>query len=254
MGRGKVQLKRIENKINRQVTFSKRRAGLLKKANEISVLCDADVGVIIFSTKGKLFQYASDSRMERILARYERCSYAESLANPTANPTDQESAGSWSLEYAKLKARIEFLEKSKRHYMGEDIDSLSLKELQNLEHQIDSSMKHIRSRKNQLMLESISELHKKDRALKDENNKLAKKIKEREKEMDEQPNLEQQEKQDTNSSSSYVPSQPINSFNLGETYEAAGEDREIEDAPAAQPPPPPNIVMPQWLLPHLTGG
>nr|GMD38999.1 putative MADS box protein [Ipomoea batatas] len=48
-----------------------------------------------------------------------------------------------------------------RHYMGEDIDSLSLKELQNLEHQIDSSMKHIRSRKNQLMLESISELHKK---------------------------------------------------------------------------------------------
>nr|GMD37508.1 agamous-like MADS-box protein AGL8 homolog [Ipomoea batatas] len=178
--------------------------------------------------------------MERILARYERCSYAESLANPTANPTDQESAGSWSLEYVKLKARIEFLEKSKRHYMGEDIDSLSLKELQNLEHQIDSSMKHIRSRK--------------DRALKDENNKLAKKIKEREKEMAEQPNLEQQEKQDTNSSSSYVPSQPINSFNLGETYEAAGEDREIEDAPAAQPPPPPNIVMPQWLLPHLTGG
>nr|GMD37509.1 histone-lysine N-methyltransferase ATX4-like [Ipomoea batatas] len=55
--------------------------------------------------------------MERILARYERCSYAESLANPTANPTDQESAGSWSLEYAKLKARIEFLEKSKRERM-----------------------------------------------------------------------------------------------------------------------------------------
>nr|GMD30818.1 agamous-like MADS-box protein AGL8 homolog [Ipomoea batatas] len=240
MGRGKVQLKRIENKINRQVTFSKRRAGLLKKANEISVLCDADVGVIIFSTKGKLFQYASDSRMERILARYERCSYAERLANSTANPTDQESLGNWSLEYAKLKARIEFLEKSKRHYMGEDIDSLSLKELQNLEHQIDSSMKHIRSRKNQLMLESISELHKK--------------IKEREKDMAEQPNVEQQEKQDTNSSSSYVPSQPVNSFNLGETYEAAGEDREIEDAPVAQPPPPPNIVMPQWLLPHLTGG
>ncbi|KAJ0580463.1 putative transcription factor MADS-type1 family [Helianthus annuus] len=39
--RGKVTLKRIENKINRQVTFSKRRSGLLKKAHEISVLCDA---------------------------------------------------------------------------------------------------------------------------------------------------------------------------------------------------------------------
>ncbi|KAG1366752.1 MADS3 [Cocos nucifera] len=62
MGRGRVQLKRIENEINRQVTFSKRRSGLLKKAHEISVLCDADVAVIIFSTKGKLYEYSTDSR------------------------------------------------------------------------------------------------------------------------------------------------------------------------------------------------
>ncbi|KAE9605604.1 putative transcription factor MADS-type1 family [Lupinus albus] len=61
MGRGRVQLKRIENNINRQVTFSKRRAGLLKKANEISVLCDAEVALIVFSHKGKLFEYATDS-------------------------------------------------------------------------------------------------------------------------------------------------------------------------------------------------
>jgi hypothetical protein len=64
MGRGKVQLKRIENKINRQVTFSKRRNGLLKKAHEISVLCDAEVAVIVFSPKGKLYEYASDSRYD----------------------------------------------------------------------------------------------------------------------------------------------------------------------------------------------
>jgi hypothetical protein len=62
MGRGRVQLKRIENKINRQVTFSKRRTGLLKKAHEISVLCDADVALIVFSTRGKLFEYSTDSR------------------------------------------------------------------------------------------------------------------------------------------------------------------------------------------------
>ena len=60
MGRGRVQLKRIENKINRQVTFSKRRSGLLKKAHEISVHCDAEVALIVFSTKGKLFEYSSD--------------------------------------------------------------------------------------------------------------------------------------------------------------------------------------------------
>ncbi|KAL2926780.1 Floral homeotic protein APETALA 1 A [Bienertia sinuspersici] len=61
MGRGRVQLRRIENKINRQVTFSKRRSGLVKKAHEISVLCDAEVALIIFSHRGKLFEYSSDS-------------------------------------------------------------------------------------------------------------------------------------------------------------------------------------------------
>jgi hypothetical protein len=65
MGRGPVQLRRIENKINRQVTFSKRRNGLLKKAHEISVLCDAEVALIVFSTKGKLYEYSSHAKYVR---------------------------------------------------------------------------------------------------------------------------------------------------------------------------------------------
>jgi MADS-box transcription factor len=52
-------LNRIENKINRQVTFSKRRNGLLKKAYELSVLCDAEVALIIFSSRGKLYEFGS---------------------------------------------------------------------------------------------------------------------------------------------------------------------------------------------------
>jgi len=59
MGRGRVELKRIENKINRQVTFSKRRNGLLKKAYELSVLCDAEVALIIFSSRGKLYEFGN---------------------------------------------------------------------------------------------------------------------------------------------------------------------------------------------------
>lgn len=59
MARGKVQMKRIENPVHRQVTFCKRRAGLLKKARELSVLCDADIGIIIFSTHGKLYDLAT---------------------------------------------------------------------------------------------------------------------------------------------------------------------------------------------------
>lgn len=62
MGRGKVELKRIENKINRQVTFAKRRNGLLKKAYELSILCDAEVALILFSNNGKLYEFCSSSR------------------------------------------------------------------------------------------------------------------------------------------------------------------------------------------------
>ncbi|KAH0662018.1 hypothetical protein KY284_026949 [Solanum tuberosum] len=59
MVRGKVEMKRIENATSRQVTFSKRRNGVMKKAYELSVLCDAQVALIIFSQKGRLFQFSS---------------------------------------------------------------------------------------------------------------------------------------------------------------------------------------------------
>ncbi|CAN1126308.1 Agamous-like MADS-box protein AGL8 homolog [Linum perenne] len=61
-----------------------------------------------------------------------------------------------------LKARIEVLQKNLRNYNGEEIDSLNLRELQNLEQQLDSALKHVRSRK--------------DKALREQNNQLAKKV------------------------------------------------------------------------------
>ncbi|KAK1436499.1 hypothetical protein QVD17_02279 [Tagetes erecta] len=142
MGRGKVTLKRIEKKINRQVTFSKRRSGLLKKAHEISVLCDADVALIVFSPRGKLTEFSTDASMERILERYEKCSYTEKQLKET----DLESRVSWTLEHAKLKSRMEVLQTTQRHIMGEDLDSLSLKELQNIEQQLNTGLKRIRLR------------------------------------------------------------------------------------------------------------
>ncbi|KDO70299.1 hypothetical protein CISIN_1g036682mg, partial [Citrus sinensis] len=67
----------------------------------------------------------------------------------------------WPLECNNLKAKIDLLQKNQRHYLGEDLESLSLKDIQQLEQQLDTALKHIRSRKNQLMQESISELQKK---------------------------------------------------------------------------------------------
>lgn len=69
MGRKKIAIKKITDERNRQVTFSKRKFGLIKKAYELSVLCGCEVGLIMFTANNKLFQYAS-SDMDRILLRY----------------------------------------------------------------------------------------------------------------------------------------------------------------------------------------
>lgn len=59
MGRGKIEIKRIENSTNRQVTFSKRRNGIIKKAREISVLCESEIAIVIFSSLGKMSEFCS---------------------------------------------------------------------------------------------------------------------------------------------------------------------------------------------------
>lgn len=59
MGRGRIEIKKIENVNSRQVTFTKRRNGLLKKAKELSVLCDAEVAVIVFASTGRLYEFSS---------------------------------------------------------------------------------------------------------------------------------------------------------------------------------------------------
>ncbi|URE42516.1 hypothetical protein MUK42_15301 [Musa troglodytarum] len=63
MAREKIQIKKISNATARQVTFSKRRRGLFKKAEELSILCDAEVALIVFSSTGKLFEFSSSRQM-----------------------------------------------------------------------------------------------------------------------------------------------------------------------------------------------
>ncbi|KAG2410018.1 MADS-box transcription factor ANR1 Protein [Vigna angularis] len=71
MGRGKIVIRRIDNSTSRQVTFSKRRSGLVKKARELSILCDAEVGLIVFSSTAKLYDYASSS-LKSVIDRYNK--------------------------------------------------------------------------------------------------------------------------------------------------------------------------------------
>jgi len=61
MRKGKRVIKKIEEKIKRQVTFAKRKKSLIKKAYELSVLCDVHLGLIIFSHSNRLYDFCSNS-------------------------------------------------------------------------------------------------------------------------------------------------------------------------------------------------
>ncbi|KAK8516786.1 hypothetical protein V6N13_080878 [Hibiscus sabdariffa] len=171
MGRGKVELKRIENKINRQVTFAKRRNGLLKKAYELSILCDAEVALIVFSSRGKLYEFSSSNSIAKTLDRYNRCTYG--ALEPGQTEMDTQSNYQ---EYLKLKAKVELLQRSQRHFLGEDLGNLGSKELEQLEHQMDFSLKKIRSTKTELMVEQLSQLQKKEEMLLENNRDLRRKL------------------------------------------------------------------------------
>ncbi|KAF3443088.1 hypothetical protein FNV43_RR17009 [Rhamnella rubrinervis] len=142
MGRGKIEIKKIENLNSRQVTFSKRRNGLLKKAKELSVLCDAEVAVIIFSSTGKLHEFSSTS-MEHTLTRYNRGIKIEDLEPPenghnkvkieenTPPQQQHDHANVNTLEDEVSKLRLACM-----RMMGKELDNLNFKELQQLEDQL----------------------------------------------------------------------------------------------------------------------
>ncbi|XP_021748343.1 MADS-box protein SOC1-like isoform X1 [Chenopodium quinoa] len=183
MVRGKTQMKRIENATSRQVTFSKRRNGLLKKAFELSVLCDAEVALIIFSPRGKLYEFASCS-MQETIGRYQR--HAREV-QPAKEASAEENMQNLKEETATLVKKIEAVEASKRRLLGENLGSCSLEELQQLESQLERSVSKIRARKNQVFNEQIKQLRKKEKHLAAENARLTEKYETQPKESRSQP-------------------------------------------------------------------
>ncbi|TQD79194.1 hypothetical protein C1H46_035232 [Malus baccata] len=121
MGRVKLKIKKLESSGNRQVTFSKRRNGILKKAKELSILCDVDIVLLMFSPTGRptLFQ-GERSNIEEIISKF-------------AQLTPQERA----------KRKLESLEVLKKTFKKLDHDvnvqefmSSSSQTVQDLTHQV----------------------------------------------------------------------------------------------------------------------
>ncbi|KAE8697548.1 Agamous-like MADS-box protein AGL19 [Hibiscus syriacus] len=168
MVRGKTQMRRIENPTSRQVTFSKRRNGLLKKAFELSVLCDAEVALIIFSVRGKRYEFASSSMRETI-ERYRKHT-KENRVKPT-----EENMEHLKIEAENMLKKIELLEASKRKLLGERLESCTLEELQQIEQQLQKSVTCVRARKTKVFRDKIQELKEKEKILAAENAKLCEK-------------------------------------------------------------------------------
>ncbi|KAL9255169.1 MADS-box protein AGL42-like protein [Drosera capensis] len=171
-GRCKIEMKRIESSTNRQVTFSKRRNGLLKKAYELSVLCDAEVAVIVFSQNGKLYEFSSTSDIQKTIERYYK--YMKQVRSE-ATEIEQQQAEQLKQEAAILIEKIEAIKATQRKLLGQDLGSCSIEELHAFDDQLEHSLWNIRARKEQLFREEIAQLKAKEKQLTDENRKLAQK-------------------------------------------------------------------------------
>lgn len=176
MVKGKIEIKKIENATSRQVTFSKRRNGLLKKAFELSVLCDAEVAVIVFSQKGRVYEFSSTST-HKTIDRYFK--YKNEV--PSHNPGSLDQSLKLKLqemrfETANMAKKIEILENNQRKLLGHGLGSCSLMELQEINIKLEQSLKNIRARKAKLYEEKINNLKAKERTLLEENAKLSEKF------------------------------------------------------------------------------
>ncbi|XP_073045344.1 agamous-like MADS-box protein AGL15 isoform X1 [Primulina eburnea] len=172
MGRGKIEIKKIENANSRQVTFSKRRAGLLKKAHELAVLCDADVAVIIFSSTGRLFEFSS-SEMKSILSRYNKCLDSTQVAALEYKLEKQEQK-----EVDVLKEEILKLKSKQLQLLGKDLTGASLQELRELEEQLNEGLLCVKERKEQILMQQLAQSKIQERNAVLENETLRRQVQE----------------------------------------------------------------------------
>ncbi|VAH58725.1 unnamed protein product [Triticum turgidum subsp. durum] len=195
MGRGRIEIKRIENTTNRQVTFCKRRNGLLKKAYELSVLCDAEVALIVFSSRGRLYEYSNNSFLSKLeqvcswlswgkesgsvkatIERYKKANSDTSNSGTVA----EVNAQYYQQESSKLRQQISSLQNSNRSLVRDSVSTMTLRDLKQLEGRLEKGIAKIRARKNELMYAEVEYMQKREMELQNDNIYLRSKVSENE--------------------------------------------------------------------------
>ncbi|XP_062082607.1 MADS-box protein SVP-like isoform X2 [Humulus lupulus] len=163
MTRQKIEIKKIDNITARQVTFSKRRRGLFKKAQELSTLCDAQLALIVFSSTGKLYEYSSSS-MQQVIKRHSlQSEYPEKPRQPSFDELQRHAL--LTREVAEKTMEI-------RHMKGEKLENLNLEELKRLEKMIETGLDRVIETKDNKFLQEIDSLKRKGVQLFEENKHL----------------------------------------------------------------------------------
>nr|AHH30726.1 flowering locus C [Brassica oleracea] len=160
MGRKKLEIKRIENKSSRQVTFSKRRNGLIEKARQLSVLCDASVALLVVSASGKLYNFSAGDDLVKIVDRYGK------------QHADDRKALDLQSEAPKYGSHHELLELVESKLVESNSD-VSVDSLVQLENHLETALSVTRARKTELLLKLVDSLKEKEKLLKEENQGLA---------------------------------------------------------------------------------
>ncbi|KVI09341.1 agamous-like MADS-box protein AGL62 [Cynara cardunculus var. scolymus] len=144
-GRKKIEIKRIEEVNNRQVTFSKRRAGLFKKASELCILTGAQIAILVNSPGGRVFAFGhptADALIDRYLST--PAAATGSTSDGTSSSQKPLMVKEFNQHYVEVskeleaeKKRKEVIQESKMVNGGsglawydETIDELELEELQ----------------------------------------------------------------------------------------------------------------------------
>ncbi|EYU37536.1 hypothetical protein ABFS82_02G047900 [Erythranthe guttata] len=171
MGRQKIKIEKIEVKNHLQVTFSKRRSGLFKKASELCTLCGVEIAIIVFSPAGKVFSFGHpnvESIVDRFLPRNSACPnnnnngpYHLIEAQRNASVRDLNlQLGQVSYELDLERKRAENLDNVRKtnetqYWWEGPVEKLGLDELEQLKTAMEDLKENVSQHVNKMMMNTI---------------------------------------------------------------------------------------------------